>query len=357
LLLNNVLKQKNTTGVSSKQDSPDATHSANDAIVDIRDIPDSSFVDACRDKLKRAEKIRIKKLKLFERRKAVSYPLFVILTPICMYLDYLLILIQRGNDEGAAGITFLIIGGLWRWMTAPKRQYAKAYKTSIFPEIVKVFGGLSYDLKGKIPMELLKPSNIVPSHDRYKTEDYFSGHYKGVKIKFSEIHLEDKRKTKNGSRYVTVFKGLAILLDMNNKKFYGHTILDKDKSKLFEWFKQKTNSGLKRANLVDPEFEDIFDAYTNDQVEARYLVDPKIMERYKDLHDHYDGRDMNVAYYENKVLILIASKTNHFEPSSIYIPATDEDSLLMMKKEIQDILTIVDYLDLYDPDQVHSKTG
>ena len=144
-----------------------------------------------------------------------------------------------------------------------------------------------------------------------------------------------------------VFKGLAIFLSQGTRKFHGHTILTKDKGSIGEFFTKKSTE-LKRANLVDPEFERLFDVYTNDQVEARYLIDPVIMENLKTLYEDYDGRSMSVAFYEGNVLIMIASDTNHFEPASIFHPATDETELLAMRDEVQQVLSIVDRLSLYD---------
>ena len=154
--------------------------------------------------------------------------------------------------------------------------------------------------------------------------------------------------------YLSVFRGLAILINTRHKRFYGHTILDENKSKISEWFKEKT-SKMQRAEMVDPEFEKLFDAYTTDQVEARYLIDPTMIERLKALYQEYDGEKMAAAFYDNKMLILIASNHNHFEPAHLYIPASDPVSILSMKQEIGQILSIIDRLSLYDPNEVHKN--
>jgi len=58
---------------------------------------------------------------------------------------------------------------------------------------------------------------------------------------------------------------------------------------------------------------------------------------------------MMAAFYDDHVLIMIESKNNHFEPANIDVPATNENELLSMKREIAQILSIVDRLSLYDP--------
>jgi len=309
-----------------------------------QDKSQDDFLTTIRPKLQVLDDIRLDKHKVFKFRKKVAVTVAALITPICGYIDYWLIMLQRGNGDTAAGITAVFLGLLWAWVTSPKRQYAKAYKTKVLPDIVSAFGDFTYDLKGKISMGMMKPSKIIPRHTSYKSEDLFKGNYRGVGIKFAEILLTKKRDKST----VIVFKGLAILLTHGARKFHGHTIITRDQTKLGAWFSSQTK-GLKRANMVDLEFERLFDVYTNDQTEARYLIDPLIIESLKALYGEYTGKKMMAAFYQEQVLIMIESSKNHFEPAAIDIPATDENELLAMKREIEQILSIVDRLSLYDP--------
>lgn len=302
-----------------------------------------TFLEKCRPKLEELEGIRVEKLKVYERRKKFAVPIGAILTPFLGWIDYWLLVWQSGNDDAGAGVTIAGLAMLWGWVSQPKRQYARAYKREILPDLARLFGPFTYEAKGKIAMDRMKPSKIVPGHSKYKSEDFFVGEYKNVGINFSEIKLTKK----SGKRTVTVFNGLAILLTSGTRRFYGHTIMIRDQGKIGGWLKQQT-AGLERADLVDPEFEKIFDVFTNDQVEARYLIDPRIIENLKSLYSEYSGKKMMAAFYDDHFLILIGSDKNHFEPAKIQLPATDEASILSMKREIEQILSIVDRLSLYD---------
>lgn len=306
------------------------------------------FMDECRPKLEMLEKIRLRKLRTFQFRKKLAIPIGAVATPILGFIDYWLMLLQRGNDDTVFGITILFMAGLWAWVTHPKRQYAREYKTKILPGLAGLFGNFTYDLKGKIPVEAMKPSKILPAHTGYKSEDFFSGVYKKVKISFSEIKLTKK----SGKNTKTVFKGLAILLSHGTRKFHGHTILTKDQGKIGAWLTKQTDK-LERADLVDTEFEKTFDVFTNDQVEARYLIDPLIIEELKGLYKEYDGNKMMVAFYDDHILILIGSSANHFEPAEIHTPAFNEQAVMSLKREIEQVLSLVDRLSLYDPRRVH----
>jgi hypothetical protein len=321
---------------------------------DVRTADDQEFLNRCRDELEELEKIRLVKLNIYEFRKKIGIPLAMIALPVCGFIDFWLLRIQVGNDNGIAGITFLVMGAIYAWVTSPRRQYANAYKEEILPDIARLFGDFQYSITGMIDMRSMWPSKIVPDHDNYDSEDYFRGEYKGVTIEFSEITLTERRGSGKNRRTVTVFKGLAILLDTKHKRFFGHTVLSQNQGKLGKWFQQRY-TGLEHADLVDPEFEKIFDTYTNDQVEARYLIDPLMIEKLKGLYVEYEGEKMAAAFFDNKMLIMIASSHNHFEPASIYTPATDPQSILSMKHEIGEILSIIDKLSLYDPKAVQQQ--
>lgn len=295
------------------------------------------------------EVTRVEKNKNYQWRKKVVSIASLIILPILGYIDYLLNFIYLTGGDDAFSFTIVYLGAAYWWMSAPKRQYKKAYKDTILPKIANALN-LIYDQKRKISMSEMKQSKVVPGHDRYKSEDFFEGSYKGARLEFAEINLEEKRRSKRRTYYVSVFKGLAVLIDLNDKNFAGHTILVKDSAAFFEFFKEK-GYGLDKADLIDPGFEKIFDVYTDDQVEARYLVDPLMIERLKNLHRIYHGKQLMCAFYNtNKVLILIKSDKNHFEPPKIDRKATNIREVMRLKKEVFQILKIIDYLKLYSPD-------
>ncbi len=322
-------------------------------VTDLRDDDEKSFMERSQQQLVMLEEIRQEKLASFLFRKKIAIPTAAIITPALAYADYWLMFLHMSkDDEGAAGLSVFFLGALYTWVTSPRRQYAKAYKERILPEIAKLFGNFTYDMDGQIPLHHMQKSKILPRHDKYESEDYFIGQYKGVNIQFSEVDFKQKRRSKNRTYYVSVYKGLAILLDMQTKKFYGHTMLERDKGKVSEWFKERS-SKLKRANLVDPEFEKMFDVYTNDQVEARYLIDPVMIEKIKGLQEEYDGESLTAAFYDSKMLVLIQSPHNYFEPAELEVPASDPRSIISMKREIGQVLSLIDRLSLYDPYAVH----
>ena len=138
-------------------------------IVDLREQADKDFLEESKEALEHLEEVRLEKLKTFEKRKKIGIPAAAIAGPIAGYIDYLLLAWQSGDDS-FAGLTFLVLGGLYAWVTKPRREYRKAYKSDILPRLAKLFGDFTYSIDASIDMIKMMPSKIVPKHETNDTE-------------------------------------------------------------------------------------------------------------------------------------------------------------------------------------------
>lgn len=301
------------------------------------------FLAESRPMLNKLEEFRRSQFKSYSLRKKLILPVGITALVLVWAIDHFLFKLQSGSKDLYGG--FIIFGsiGLWLWLQWPNWLYQRAYKEKVLPQIISLFGPFKYSENGKIAASAMRPSKIVPEFTSYESEDHFSGTYKKVEIEFAEIELLAGRK-KHQRR---VFEGIAILLSRGTKTFHGHTIITKDRGVLDRWWREKTDT-LKRADLVDPEFEKQFDVFTTDQVEARYLIDPRIIENIKTLYRDHGGIELSAAFYDQYVLILIGSSKDHFESANIQTPAFDQANILALRNEIAQIISIIDQLELYD---------
>jgi len=99
------------------------------------------------------------------------------------------------------------------------------------------------------------------------------------------------------------FRGQFISISFPNN-FLGQTVVLPDKG----LFNLKKMRGLKRVRLVDPTFEKMFEVYSTDQVEARYLLAPDFMQRLVDLEHAFEGKSIRFGFVENQLLIAIQTK-------------------------------------------------
>ncbi len=244
-----------------------------------------------------------------------------------------------------------LAAAMYYYLVDPKYRYVSLYKKAFLPKIVKEIGDFTYEHEPRSAINIrdFENSYIVYPHGACIVEDHLKGEYKGTSIEISEIKLLLPFGV--SSSYEYVFRGMAIFIDIRKKRFLGKTVICPYRKELF--LELDHHKGLKRIKFSARDFEKVFNVFGSDQVEAHYLVDPAMMEHLMHLRETCDERGLAASFYDNKVLIMMSGSHNHFEPADLEIPATDPRSILSMKKEIGEILSLIDRLNLYDPRDVH----
>ena len=99
-----------------------------------------------------------------------------------------------------------------------------------------------------------------------------------------------------------------------------------------------------RVKLENPDFEKTFDVYSTDQIEARYLLSPSMMERLLAL-DREFNKNITISFRDSNILIAIPESRNHFE-ASIWKPMDDLSQLKNDFSMIHALVSIVEDLNL-----------
>ena len=202
------------------------------------------------------------------------------------------------------------------------KSYRQEYKNRIITRIANfVDEGLTYTPDGSVPKsEFVKSEIFQLSCDKYNGEDHFSGKLGKTDIEFSEVVAKHRNTSGSGSNkkddYSIIFRGLFIIADFN-KNFKTHTVVLPDTAeRLFGKFGQKLQSlSFTRGELIrleDPEFEKEFCVYGDDQVEARYLLTPALMQRIITFKRKWNTT-IYLSFLDSKVYIAIRMFKNLFE--------------------------------------------
>ena len=232
------------------------------------------------------------------------------------------------------------------WCYLPVWRYKGSVKKTIFPPIFKFFGeNFDYSPEALMGMEPLKSSEILPDYNRSILSDSIQGSHYDVTLDILWAHL----KNDHDEIETNVFKGMFIFLGMN-KWFYGKTIVKRDRGLLMNWA-NKPSEGLEKVNLEDPRFEEDFEVYSSNQIEARYLLTPSFMERLQGLSDLFGGADIQASFYNQNLLLMIPLKKRYFSTGSIFQPATFTEEIQSILEEMNLIFKIIEELKL------HEKTG
>ncbi len=142
---------------------------------------------------------------------------------------------------------------------------------------------------------------LLPNHNRETWEDEIRGAHAGNGFTLCEAHLKYKSSGKNSSTR-TVFHGQLFVIDYP-KRFLGKTVVLRDRGPLNAL--GKPGKEFSRVGLASPEFEKAYEAWSTDQVEARDLLDPIVLERFQELERLYKGKKLRAAFDGGSLLIAI----------------------------------------------------
>ena len=271
-------------------------------------------------------------------------PLFFIIPIIGMKLT--IWEFNEYEEPGGLGIisVTLLYGAIFWYIKRSILVYQNSIKEKIFPQILEFIGDFKFSTYVPSQVEKFKKSGLIPAFSVETNEDQITGMYKGVQLQLFETYLQ-KWKYRGKRRYlVSVFNGLIIVLNMN-KDFSGKTLVKQDRGSVSNWFENRS-SGLENVKLEDPKFEEFFEVYSTDQIEARYLLTVSFMERLLELAEIFDNAEIQLCFEDNKLLMTIPLRKPIFEPGPITEPENFVDDAQSLLKEMHLICQIVDTLKL-----------
>ena len=237
-------------------------------------------------------------------------------------------------------------------MRGVKLQYKKLVVPSLLKEIDP---GLSYNPSGYIPKEEFRRSKIFSnSIDSYHGEDLVFGSYKGIPVRFSELKVQEKHSDGKNTSYHTFFDGVFMAADFNKDFKYSHWVLPDTAEaafgQVFGNFLQKLNLPGRghMTRMEDPAFEKKFVVYTEDDVEARYILTPKLMHTMLTLSERFRKGTSRIgfAFMNSNVYaaIPIEGGRDLFEmPSRGELGAETAEKTL---SELKEILSVFDVMEL-----------
>jgi hypothetical protein len=271
-------------------------------------------------------------LRQFDKRKNVLHWLALAnVVLLASFLASIYVILDWQNSEPtwwlAASLPFVVL----LIYTSYRRRYTKKelrkeYKTQIVNKIVQYIDpSLDYRYDYRVSTEDFKQSGIYKRKpDRMSGEDLITGVLDKTEISFSELLAEYKTVTTDGNghtkeKWKTIFRGVFLIADFH-KNFKTETYVLPDRwERVFGNFArrfQKIGGSGGRGQLAEMEntaFEKEFRVYSHDQIEARYILTPAMMERILDFKNK-TGFKTAFSFVNSKMFVAIPLRKNLFEP-------------------------------------------
>jgi hypothetical protein len=230
--------------------------------------------------------------------------------------------LQFGFFVGAGGFA------LSEWS---KRPVLNRLKGGINGAIAKALGlDYSVDCQPGKTFERAKQFDMVPGYDDSTFNDLWWGLVAGQPFTLHEAKLTEQRGSGKSRHTVTVFEGQILSIGFN-RRFHSTTLIEPDgERRKFLVGAEKETAGiggidLGRVDITNPGFEDRFTVWSNDQVEARYIVHPEYVERLLAVEQAFAGEDIRALFHDGDLLITVKTG-NLFESGSL--DAADDRALL-----------------------------
>ena len=213
----------------------------------------------------------------------------------------------------------------------------KNIKSIVMPIFCSCFPDLKWVPEKEHLTEMYKIANILPKFDFLEYDDCFIGSYKGVNFVIEEVNASVKRT--DGSPY-SVFRGAVIRFKDFNKKFKGHTIIKPD---IYIFSPSKK---LHKAEMEDIVFEKDYNVFTNDDVEARYLITTSFIDRIKSIKSVFNANKVFVSFICGNFFLGLKTYENLFDYGQIFNSLNDSKPFIKMSEEIISILKLIDHFKL-----------
>ncbi|MBE7706390.1 MAG: DUF3137 domain-containing protein [Cyanobacteria bacterium SIG30] len=252
---------------------------------------------------------------------------------------------EASSDPTLATIATILCGSgfaLWCFLFesifSKISKFETEIKNQIMPTICSYIGDIEWKKRSRGYANGVRESQLIRKYDYQYCDEVFTGSYKDIPYVIAEVLFTEKG---NKGEY-PVFRGIIIKIDVN-KEFNSHTLIMPTPNWEFRILK-----GLERTQLDNINFEKKYNVFTNNEVEARYLITPTFMERLNTIKMAFFARRIRCAFHNGNLLIALNSRRDVFSIGKLYSTILNIKPYLRMYEEIASIINLIEHLKMYD---------
>ncbi len=186
---------------------------------------------------------------------------------------------------------------LWRFFS---KDYVHVFKQNVIQKMIaSLVDGALFWPSGHIESVEFEQSLLFrDDFNRYEGDDLVEVMLDKTKVRFSELHVKKVTGSGKNKETIEIFDGLFFIADFN---------------KNFD-FQLSTSDfhGGERVELDNPAFNDLFDIYTTDTVQAFYVLSPSFIERLTLLAQK---ADFTFSLIQGQLYIAISMNKKLLEPT------------------------------------------
>ncbi|MCM1340045.1 MAG: DUF3137 domain-containing protein [Muribaculaceae bacterium] len=238
----------------------------------VTDISKEEFFNIYNELEPKLEELEIKR-KAVERRAKMAYLLLLFTPVISIFLFAISIM--------GVVISFIILFVISNILSKKiKEKFRQELKREIISKVMQQYGDFSFsDNKKLITLNEIKEMGFYQDANKQKVDDVIIGKHKNCNFAIVETSLTHKVTNSYGDNSATVtvsdFQGIIVKLQ-SSKNFEGKTVIGMKGT-------ISKPKGFEKVELESSEFMKYRHVYSTNQIEARYILTPSLMERLSDV--------------------------------------------------------------------------
>ncbi len=223
-----------------------------------------------------------------ERQEIIKFQYFVVATMAVLSLGLILLVYFMTDRPDMA--TFmpltLILVILWSVLfqmdihrdSIRVSRYQEAFKQQIIHPLIQAMDDQFIHAPGHcVSYQLVRASAFFPMRvDKFSGNDHVKGRIESVAFQFSDIKLQQKETNSDRVSWNVLFCGTFFVAEFN-KHTHGVTVIHP------ETWQYNAPSYMRSFKMDNPDFNQLFNVYGTDSIEAHYLLTHTMMNRLMEL--------------------------------------------------------------------------
>lgn len=275
------------------------------------------------------------KLKPFEEERQKIYKLLLMIgLPLTVIITIgLFIVCMKMQDYRIIIVPGSVFAWIWH---SQKKKLENKVKNNMMPVLMNAVPNFFWSLDATISHGELVEADIIPYLKKadFSSDDNFKGTYRNVEVLISEQEYQ----IGSGKNRRTLYRGAIIKIQMN-KEFQGITLVRPKGEK-------KLEHKLEEVKLEDVDFGKRFQVFSDNQIEARYLITTSFMERFQNIRTAYNASKIYGAFYNRYIYIAPYCDKDLFSLAHLSKTLIDEEQYDILFKEFASILALIDHFNL-----------
>lgn len=239
------------------------------------------------------------------------------------------------------GLIVFAMGTILVWISILsnfEKKFGDAYKEEIVRRVLfSIVDEFTYKRRRGFLKDDIYGTQMVMAGNKYHSEDYIKGVYKGIDFELADVFVNDRRRRGKRVVDVEIFKGQWVRVNVDKVSPSSILVLNNHLTGMYS--NRFVEEVLERVYMESVSFNNIYKVYSLRAHDAFYILTPDIIEKLVRL------KDKKVSLYRSGTSLQLAiySSVDLVKPSLLSGSNLSEE-LYRYEMEMKNVFSVMDML-------------